>query len=296
MIHSMTGFGRASAEVAGMRFDLEVRSVNHRYLDVRVKVPRFCSALELDVRSQVQARFDRGKVDLSILIPAGASTAPQVEVDAEVAAQYVRLGSRLQREHELPGGLDLSSLLMLPGVARTIEREIPEEEARAVLLAITEEALVALEVMRACEGEALERDLRTRLSTVDNLTTQLGGQAEAMVAAMKERLALRAQELREEVGELDEARLHQEVVMAADKLDVTEELVRLNSHVEQFRKTLDATVRGKPAGRRLDFLCQEMAREANTIGSKGNDAAVAHAVVELKTEIERIREQVQNVE
>ncbi len=296
MIHSMTGFGRASAEVGRTRFDLEVRSVNHRYLDVRVRVPRFCSALELEVRGLVQQRFDRGKVDLTIQVPPGAVTAPRVEMDAGVAAQYVNLGAQLQREHDLPGGLDVSALLMLPGVARTVEEEIPEEETRSALFALTEEALTALEAMRVSEGEALEKDLRARLSTVEALATQLEGQAEAMVAATKAKLVLRARELREEIGDMDERRLHQEVVMAAERLDVTEEIVRLKSHVAQFRDTLDGTERGRPGGRRLDFLCQELSREANTIGSKGNDAAVAHAVVELKTEIERIREQVQNVE
>ncbi len=296
MIHSMTGFGRSSAEVAGTRFDVEVRSVNHRHLDVRVKIPKAYNALEADVRSQVQGRLDRGKVDLSIVNPSGSAVATQVQIDTEVATQYVEVGKELEERYDLSAGLDVSSLFLLPGVSRTVEVEIPEEEVRTAVLAAVDQALIALEVMRAAEGENLERDVRERLQSIEGLADALEARSGDVMLAVQERLTARAKELTEEVGGLDDARLHQEVVMAADKLDVVEEVVRLRSHVGQFLSILEETQRGCPGGRRLDFLLQEMGREANTIGSKANDASMAHSVVELKTELERIREQVQNIE
>jgi uncharacterized protein (TIGR00255 family) len=296
MIHSMTGFGRSNAEVEGTRFDVEVRSVNHRHLDVRVKVPKAYNTLEAEVRSQVQGRLDRGKVDLSVVNPSGSAAATKVKIDTEVATQYIEVGKEFEERYGLSVGLDVSSLFLLPGVSRTVEVEIPEEEVRTAVLAAVDQALSALEVMRAAEGKNLERDVRERLQRIEELADGLEARSGEVMQTVKERLTARAKELTEEVGGLDEARLHQEVVMAADKLDVVEEIVRLRSHVGQFVSILDETRRGCPGGRRLDFLLQEMGREANTIGSKANDASMAHSVVELKTELERIREQVQNIE
>jgi uncharacterized protein (TIGR00255 family) len=159
-----------------------------------------------------------------------------------------------------------------------------------------EAALDAADAMRAREGAALERDLRARLVRVEELVADVESRSDVVQRGVRERLRRRAEQLRQEAGMLDEARLHQEIVLAADRLDVSEELVRLRSHVEQFRRILDEAGPGKPVGRRLDFLLQEFGREANTIGSKASDAPVAHWIVELKTEIERVREQVQNLE
>jgi uncharacterized protein (TIGR00255 family) len=157
-------------------------------------------------------------------------------------------------------------------------------------------ALEVLDAMRITEGAALERDLLERLDVVEGLARSLEARAGEVQAAVRERLRRRAEQLRQESGLFDEARLHQEIVLAADRLDVTEEIVRLRSHVEQFRRIAAEGGAGKPVGRRLDFLLQEFGREANTIGSKGSDAPIAHEIVELKAEIERLREQVQNVE
>ncbi|MBW2712991.1 MAG: DUF1732 domain-containing protein [Deltaproteobacteria bacterium] len=181
-------------------------------------------------------------------------------------------------------------------MSRTIDVELPEEAVRSAIQSAVDQALDALEAMRAAEGENLEKDLRARLERIEELAAVLEARSGEVMQACKARLTARAKELSEEVGELDEARLHQEVVMAADKLDIVEEVVRLRSHVGQFLSIVDETERGRPGGRRLDFLLQEMGREANTVGSKASDASMAHSVVELKTELERIREQVQNIE
>ena len=296
MIRSMTGYGQAAFEVEGAAFEVELRSVNHRHLDVKARLPRGLAAFEADLRAQVAERLARGKVDVTVRATGGAALAATVELDLAVAARYLAAARTLREQHGVGGELDVTALLSLPGVARVAERELAEEAARAALRAALAAALDALAAMRDAEGAALERELRGRLDRLEALAREIEARAGEVQRAVRERLRRRAEQLREETGPLDEARLHQEVVWAADRLDVTEECVRLHSHVAQFRALLDAAGPQQPAGRRLDFLLQEMGREANTIGSKSADAPIAHQVVDLKTELERIREQVQNVE
>ena len=296
MIRSMTGFGRASFQVEELAFDVEVRSVNHRYLDARVRLPRPLASFEADVRGRIQQRFARGKVDLSVSAPGGAMTPSRLEIDLEAARQYLRAAADLGGERDVAGQLEVGTLLALPGVSRFAEPDVSAEELQSGLSRAVDSALEALEAMRASEGAALERDLLARLSRVEELVDLLEQRAGAVQDSVRERLQRRAEQLALETGPVDEARLRQEIVLAADRMDVTEEIVRLRSHVQQFREIVAGGDSGKPVGRRLDFLLQEFGREANTIGSKGSDAPIAHQVVELKTEIERIREQVQNVE
>jgi uncharacterized protein (TIGR00255 family) len=202
----------------------------------------------------------------------------------------------LRETHALPDGLDVASLLSLPGVTRIVETEVDPSRLIEPLESAIDEAVAALIAMRISEGESLAREFEGRLSRIEELAHAFEKRSSEVVDAARQRLQRRAEQIRQEVGLLDEARLHQEVVIAADRLDITEELVRLRSHVEQFREALSEADRGAPVGRRLDFLLQELGREANTVGSKANDAPLAQDVVELKTELERIREQVQNVE
>ena len=296
MIHSMTGFGRSSFELVGVAFDVEVRSVNHRYLDARVRLPRLLAAFESEVRARVRGRFSRGKVDLSVTAPGGAAPTPRLEIDLDAAREYLRVAEELGEAERVAGTLDVGTLLALPGVSRLAEPEIPAEALREVLFDAVDAALEALDAMRVAEGRTLERDLLERAVHVDELAASIEERAEVVQEAVRERLRRRAEQLRQETGLLDEARLHQEIVIAADRLDVTEEIVRLRSHVQQFRRIVEESGSGKPVGRRLDFLLQEFGRETNTIGSKGCDAPITYEIVELKTEIERLREQVQNVE
>lgn len=290
----MTGFGRASFQVDALIFDVEVRAVNHRYLDVRARLPRLLSPLEGEVRSRVQARFDRGKIDLSVTAPA-AGRSPVVGVDTGAARGYLDAAAVLRGEG-VPGELDIGTILSLPGVARVEEPEIAADVLKDALLAGVGEAVDALDAMRVAEGAALERDLLGRVAGVEACAKRIDGRAGEVQRAVRERLQRRVEQLAQETGLRDEARLHQELVIAADRLDITEELVRLRSHVDQFRSILAGAQPGNPVGRRLDFLLQEFGREANTVGSKASDAPVAHEIVDLKSEIERLREQVQNVE
>ena len=293
---SMTGFGRASVRFSTFGFEIEIRSVNHRHLEARARVPRMLSACEVEIRAKIQQRVSRGKIDMTIALPDGEQALSQLEIDRGVAGEYVRIAAELGGTSGVTGSLSVDTLIGLPGVARLIEPELPIDEFRNVLHGGVEKALDALVAMRASEGEILERDLLARLDKVEGTTNAIEKRSEVVGDAVRERLRKRTEQLRLETGLLDEARLHQEVVIAADRMDITEEIVRLRSHIVQFRDVIRLAGVDHPVGRRLEFLLQELIREVNTIGAKGGDAPIAHDVVELKTELERIREQVQNVE
>jgi uncharacterized protein (TIGR00255 family) len=295
VIFSMTGFGRASREASGVSFEVEARSVNHRHLDLRIRLPRMLADRENALKQRVQGRLARGKVEIVVNLSANAATTKLV-IDESIAGQYVEAARMLSSRHALTGALDVASLLALPGVTRVIESEVDAELLWGAVEEAVEEAVRGLIAMRAAEGETLRLELEGRLATVLRLADAFEARSGEVVQAARQRLQKRAEQIRREVGLTDDARLHQEIVIAADRLDITEELVRLRSHVVQFEETLRAGGADNPVGRRLDFLLQELGREANTVGSKASDAALAQDVVGLKTELERIREQVQNIE
>jgi uncharacterized protein (TIGR00255 family) len=292
----MTGFGRSAFEVEGVPFEVEIRTVNHRHLDIRVRLPRALSACEADLKARAQTKLQRGKLDATVASAGGAAVPPRLEVDRDAVAQLVEVAGELSQAHGLEPGLRVAEVLAVPGITRMVDREVDPEDLVAELVRAWDEALDAVDAMRRREGESLDREVRARVQTVGQLLDAVELRAEGVVEAVRTKLRKRTEKLEIETGLLDEARLHQEIVIAADRLDITEEIVRMRSHIEQFVETVDAADRDGGVGRRLDFLIQEMGREINTIGSKGNDADIAHLVVDLKTELERIREQVQNVE
>jgi uncharacterized protein (TIGR00255 family) len=295
VIYSMTGFGRARREVDGLGLEIEVRSVNHRHLDLRVRLPRILADQESTLKKRIQGGLSRGKVDVTAILTMADAT-PTIEIDQGIVAQYVEASNALRERHSLAESLDVASLLVLPGVTRIVEAEVDTEGLIAPLGEAIDEALEAMVAMRAAEGASLALELEGRLLRIEELARAFERRSDEVLVVAKQRLMKRSEQIKRDVGLLDEARLHQEIVIAADRLDITEELVRLQSHVAQFRETLSSAGRGQPVGRRLDFLLQELGREANTVGSKANDAPLAQDVVELKTELERVREQVQNIE
>jgi len=295
VIFSMTGFGRAAREVGGVTFEVEARSVNHRHLDLRIRLPRLLADRENALKQRVQSKLARGKVEIVVNLASNAATSKLV-IDETIAGQYVEAAKALASRHALSAGLDVAALLALPGVTRVVEAEIDTEALAAAVEEGLDEAVRGMLAMRAAEGEALRVELEGRLATVVRLATAFEARSGEVVQAARQRLQKRAEQIRRDVGLSDDARLHQEIVIAADRLDITEELVRLRSHVVQFEETMRAAGLENPVGRRLDFLLQELGREANTVGSKASDAALAQDVVALKTELERIREQVQNIE
>ena len=289
----MTGFGRATFEASQVSFAVEVRSVNQRNLDLSVRMPRSLAGLEPEVRKLLGLRFARGKVELAVSLAAGSAPRTEIEVDRALVLRYLALSRELSREPGVVDRIGVAELLAMPGVVRTVEAQAREEDVAGELLAAVARAADAALAMRSAEGAALERELRGRLANIGAFVAELGPRAGEVQRVVRERMRVRAEQLRAETGLLDEARLYHEVALAAEKLDVSEELVRLASHAEQMAA---AFASDEPVGRRLDFLTQELAREANTLGAKAGDAPLAQRVVDLKTEVDRIREQVQNIE
>ncbi|MBI4537657.1 MAG: YicC family protein [candidate division NC10 bacterium] len=292
MRDSMTGFGRGEAAAAGRAYRLEVYAVNHRFLEVRCRLPRRLQALEPKLQQAVKGRFARGHFEVSVQEKDLGGGTRRLAVDAALAREYVELLGRLQRELGLPGEVTLGLVASQRDLIVVEEAEAPVEEAWAALLPALEAALDELAAMRRREGEALVAALARELSAIEGGVARILQRAPEAVQAQRERLRERIAELL--AGrELDPGRLEQEVAILADRGDVTEECDRLRSHLGQFRATL---AQAGPQGRRLEFLLQEMGREANTTGSKSADAQLAHEVVELKAALERLREQVQNLE
>lgn len=288
----MTGFGAASIAREGRTLRAEVRAVNHRFLQLKLRVPTEFAALEAEIEKAVRARVERGALSLSVhAVGTGGARVPRV--DHAAAARYRLELERLARENGLEPRVDLATLVGLPGVlAGDVDEAELEREGRDVL-ALVAQAVEALEEMRTREGQAMARDLSRSADAIAELAARIAERAPVAVAEQHAALKQRVAELLAERPAPSDADLARELALIADRSDVHEELARLESHIGQLRLLLS---REGPVGRQLDFLVQEFLREANTIGSKANDAAIAHLVVELKTWIERLREQVQNVE
>jgi uncharacterized protein (TIGR00255 family) len=285
----MTGFGRADAPDG---LSAEVRGVNSRHLEVRARLPRELGALESEVRALAGRYFERGQIEISVRLPREGAFAPRLEIDLEAAKSYARAAKELAQGLSKPEQLEVAALLALPGVSRMREPELEVESLAAAVLGTIERACAAALEMRTREGESLERELRGRLDAIEGLLKSVEARVELVRSGVRERLEKRLAALAPSL-ETDPARLEQEIVLQIDRMDVTEETVRLRSHLDQFRETLDAP---GAVGRKLEFVLQEMGRETNTIGSKSADTELSRAVVALKTEQERLREQVLNVE
>jgi uncharacterized protein (TIGR00255 family) len=293
MLRSMTGFGAAASEAdAGFSLRVEVRSVNHRHLSFKARLPEAFAALEPEVEARVRAACERGAVTVHLAAERVAGAEP-ARVDHELARRYRKELLALARELELPPELSLDVLVTLPGV---LSAAAPVDDERAVqtsVLALVEQALERMLAMRAKEGQALAADLRKNAQALAKLEARIEKRMPSVLRGHREALAKRVQNLLGNGSAVSDADLAREVALLADKLDVSEEITRLSSHLEQLEGLL---AKGGRIGRQLDFLVQEIFREVNTIGAKCSDATVAHWVIEAKTHVERLREQVQNVE
>lgn len=288
----MTGYGKGEATAPNGNFLVEIRSVNHRYGEISVRLPRSFYAFENEVKRQAASTLKRGKIDISVQWEeaAAANNAPQL--DMAVARGYYEAYSRLAKELNLPQDAAPSYIMSQKGVMKEVAGSLDETELQPQLLAAVQAAVAALDGMRIREGEALAADLKARGKQIAEWSALIGELTPQMVMEYRQKLKLRL-ELLLEGAEMDESRLFQEVALLADRSDVTEELVRLSSHFSQFDEALRSA---EPVGRKLDFLMQEMNREVNTIGSKSNDAGITNLVIQIKAEMEKMREQVQNVE
>lgn len=292
MILSMTGYGRASGSTGLGEMQVELRSVNGKHLDLKVRSPRFLFPLEPLLQKEIRERVSRGRVECSLRLGAGGSEGGQLRVDEELAEAYLAVTHRLKAKFDLQGSASVDFLLQLPGVVTLEEPEVEPGALWEEIRPIVERAWEAFNAMRRREGEQLEREFRARLAALRELAARVDERRQEASQLFRARISERLKELSQDLS-LDEARLAQEVALLAERTDITEEVVRLRSHLEQFEAALGED---KPVGRQLDFLLQEMFREANTIGSKTDMLAITRLVLEIKTEIDRLREQVQNVE
>ena len=292
MVKSMTGYGRARQTLNGRDITVEVRSVNNRYLDCTVKVPRTYIFAEDSVKARVQKAVSRGKVDVFITIDAAAADETAVAVNEPLARGYYEALTRLKDMFSLEDGLNAVTLAKFPDVLTVTKAEEDLESVAADICAVLDEALAAYNAMRTVEGGKLREDIAGRADTIEAVVGKVEERSPQTVAAYREKLLARMQEVLQSTA-IDESRILTEAAIFADKIAVDEETVRLRSHLSQLRTMLESD---QPIGRKLDFLIQEVNRECNTIGSKCNDLTIAQDVVNMKAEVEKIREQVQNIE
>lgn len=288
----MTGFGRGEAEAGGRQWVAEIRCVNHRHLDLKIKLPRGYGDLEERVRKMVAETLQRGRVDVLLSVSGDFSDLHKIEVNSSLAATYNDALAALANSLDLANDTTLSGLASYPDVLVLTRKEEDLEAVWPVMGAALQEAVDACDTMRSQEGEAMARDLHERLENFAADVQKIGNSIPELLERREQSLNERLQKLLDRV-QLDPQRLAQEVAILADKTDVTEEIVRLESHINQFRSFLDAD---EATGRKIDFLLQEFLREVNTMASKINDADIAHLTVSLKAELEKMREQVQNLE
>lgn len=289
---SMTGFGRGEASESGRTWIAEMRTVNHRFLDQRVILPRPFTVFEEPVKKMVAAVLDRGRVDITFSMQGLSTVEPQLTVNESAARQYSRCLQQLVDEYGIKGPVTLRDMLTLRDVI-SLEELRPDMDAEWLLIsAALDAALKDCDIMREKEGQALKLDLLGRLSKFEGIVRQIDANIPALQQQRHNDLRLRVSKLLDGL-DLDPIRLAQETAIMADKSDVTEEITRIDSHIAQFRAFLTSE---EPVGRRLDFLLQEFLREVNTLSSKIANAGIAHLSVEMKNEIEKLREQVQNIE
>ncbi len=292
MIRSMTGYGAAERATEAGRLSAEIRSVNHRYCEISLRLPRSIAGLENSVRAFLTERLARGKINLTVTWEGFEDEGGRQRVNHDVAKQVVAALSELKSTYGLTGEVDARAVATMPDVLSwerpSGDDEKRWEELRHVLDAVVEN----MAKMKEREGNALEHEFETRLQAIEKLLARAEARAPLRPKEAQERMLARLKPLLGDVP-VDPVRIAQEVAMLAERLDCTEECVRMRAHLSQFRKLF---VDAEPAGRKLNFLLQEMNREVNTIGSKGNDAEIASVVIELKDEVEKLREQVQNVE
>ncbi|SCJ24799.1 YicC-like family%2C N-terminal region [uncultured Clostridium sp.] len=291
-VASMTGYGRATAQIEGREMTVEVKTVNHRYLDIALRLPRVFSFLEDDIRKMLQSRLSRGHVEFYVNYRNHRDDSKSVEADVALAKAYMDAIGQLSASSGLQNDVTLSFISRLPEVLNVSETEEDQDALRELMRSVLADALDQLKAMRLTEGQEMVRDVSGRIETIRALVTQIEVRSTQTVDEYYQKLRARIAELLENVP-VDPDRIATEAAVFADKASIAEETVRLRSHMQQFLDTL----RGEqPCGRKLDFIVQEMNREINTVGSKASDAEILSKVVDVKSEIEKIREQVQNIE
>ncbi|HNR68461.1 MAG TPA: YicC family protein [bacterium] len=293
MITSMTGYGRAAFRSDGTEILVEIRTVNNRFLDIMTKLPRCIAGYEQQVRELISKRLQRGRVSVYISLSRGDESGIQLDLNLEVAKAYLKIAQKLEQDLGVAGKLSVAELLAMPDVIAVPVQETTDEEIWQLAEQSLQAAIEQLVAMRAEEGKNLAQDFRHRVEQLEKLIEEMEKRAVEQPRIEMDKLRERITKLIDNRDAVDESRLEMELALIADRIDITEECVRFHSHNQLFLQTLEL----EPSqGRKLNFLLQEMHREANTIGSKTSQSDVSHIVVSIKDEIEKMREQVQNIE
>jgi len=292
MLKSMTGFGRSKYETEGREYSVEIKSVNNRYSDINIKMPRSISFLEEKVKKTITNSISRGKVDVFVNFTNNSEKGKKIKINTELAKQYIEELRNLQKETEIIDNMGIMDICKMPEVLNLKTEEDDEDVLWQELLECLNNAITSFIFMRENEGTKIREDLERRIDCVKDKIEEISKISSGLVEEYVVKLEKRVNELLK-TSVVDETRLAQEIVIYSDKCSVEEELTRLRSHISQFLNLLNET---NPIGKKLDFLIQEMNRETNTIGSKANNLEITNLVVDIKTEIENIREQVQNIE
>ncbi|ABW18965.1 YicC/YloC family endoribonuclease [Alkaliphilus oremlandii] len=293
MIKSMTGFGRGDSQVLDKSFQVELKSVNHRYMDVSIKMPKKFTYLEENIRKVIKSHIQRGRIEVYITYENIGESDTSISVDMPLAKEYLKAFMKLEEELSIENDVTTSMIARFPDVIRIEKKEDNEDEIWKSLEEALNGALKQLVAMRAEEGNKLELDLLKRLNKTKDFLAKVKERSPMIIQEYRQKLNDRIKEMLNEEFSLDDSRIATEVALFADRSNITEEIVRLYSHIDQFKNTLEED---DSVGRKLDFLLQEMNREANTIGSKANDLILANLVINIKSEIEKMREQIQNIE
>lgn len=293
MAISMTGFGRGEYKDDNYQFLVECKTINHKYADINIRLPRKLSFLEDKARILVKDYIKRGRVDLYIKLDLLGSEDVNLKFDEELATQYVSILKQIKDKFDLVDDISVMNIAKFPDVIKTEEKEDDEDKLWSMLKVALENALLKLKEMRSEEGKKLAEDIQNRCDLLKNYIEDIEKYSYNVVIDYKEKLKNRISDMLEDPSIIDESRLAQEVAIYADKSSITEEIVRFKSHIEQLKNTV---VKNESIGRKIDFLIQEMNRETNTIGSKSSDLNITNLVVEVKSELKKIREQIQNIE
>ena len=291
MIRSMTGFGRGEYEIEGRKYTVEIKSVNHKYADISIKLPRFLNAIENNIRQKVANNLSRGKIDVYINFENNSKDGTDIKINKNLALSYISNFQELAEEAGLSKDINIVDIIKMPDVMN-VDNDEDIDKYEAELNNALDMALDNFVKMREAEGKKLVQDMESRLSLIEEKVNEVKLYSKDVVPEYIEKLKARVKELMN--GEqIDENRINQEIVIYSDKSSIEEELTRLDSHISQFKKML---LGDSPIGKKFDFLVQEMNRETNTIGSKANNINITNCVINIKTEIENIREQIQNIE
>ncbi len=293
MIRSMTGYGKQSLSIDGREYQIEIKSVNHRYLDINIKMPKTLSYLEDTIKKEISEKIKRGKIDVFITFENNSQEGKNIKINKELAKLYINQLKELAQEEKISSNIEVIEIAKFPDIL-TIKVDEEDEKIKQEIIQTTQEATNKIIEMKNIEGEKISQDLLQRISNIENKIIEISEKSTGLIQEYVVKLEKRIQEILK-TEKIDKSRLAQEVVIYADKCSIEEEITRLKSHIYQF-KNLISNNENETIGKKLDFIIQEMNRETNTIGSKANNLEITNGVIDIKTELEDIREQIQNIE